>query len=172
MSRRDTRVIAAAAALTALHVLDDASLHREPGTTVADHLIGAGVLLAVLAVSATVFPRLRAGTRATLAFLLGALAITLGGLHLAEVTYGVASAWDAVSAVIMLGAGLAAFVVGARALWRSRRGGSRTRRYLRRGLVGIAPLIIVFVVVSPALFAVGATPRRTVGPGSGRLRRD
>jgi hypothetical protein len=47
-----------------LHVLDDATLHREPGTTTADHLTGAGALAAVLAVAANVFPRLRAGALA------------------------------------------------------------------------------------------------------------
>jgi hypothetical protein len=42
MSPRKTVFLAATAA-TALHVLDDATtLHREPGTTIADHLIGAG----------------------------------------------------------------------------------------------------------------------------------
>ena len=41
MSPRKTVFLAATAA-TALHVLDDATLHREPGTTIADHLTGAG----------------------------------------------------------------------------------------------------------------------------------
>lgn len=66
MSPRETRILAAAA-LTALHVLDDATLNREPGTTVTDSLIGAGALLAVLAVSAAVLPRLRAGAHSILA---------------------------------------------------------------------------------------------------------
>jgi hypothetical protein len=64
MSPRDTRFLTAALAATALHVLDDATLHREPGTTIADHLTGAGALLVVLAVAAFVFPRLRAGAQA------------------------------------------------------------------------------------------------------------
>ena len=55
---------------TALHVFDEATLHREPGTTIADHLTGAGAMLTVLAVAAIVFPRLRAGRRATFALFL------------------------------------------------------------------------------------------------------
>jgi hypothetical protein len=62
MSLRDTRTLAAHTAAPDLHVPDDAILHREPGTTAADHLTGAGAPLAVLAVAATVLPRLRAGT--------------------------------------------------------------------------------------------------------------
>ena len=66
-----SHIFHAATAATALHVLDDATLHREPGTTIADHLTGAGALLTVLAVAALVFPRLRAGSRAILALLVG-----------------------------------------------------------------------------------------------------
>lgn len=164
MSPRETRILAAAAALTALHVLDDATLHREPGTTVSDYLTGAGALLAVLAVPAAVFPRLRAGTRAILALLLGGLAVTLAALHLAEVAAGAGTAWDVVSALLTLGAGLTAVAIGIRVLWQGRRGGSVARRYLRRTLVGVASLLTVFFVVFPLLFAVGAThkPRRAV----------
>lgn len=168
MSPRETRILAVATALTALHVLDDATLHREPGTTVSDYLIGAGALLAVLAVSAAVFSRLRAGAQAALALLLGALAATLGALHLIETANGTGSTWDAVSAAFTLAAGLAALVVGVRLLWRSRRGGSRKRRYLRRTAVTLASLIVGFFVVFPVLFAVGAThkPRRAVDPAN------
>ena len=165
MSSRETHVLAAVAALTALHVLDDATLHREPGTTVADHLTGAGALLAVLAVSAIVFPRLRAGGQAVLALLLGALATTYGVLHLVETKNGVSTAWETTSAIVLLVAGIAALAVGASALWRSRRRTeTRARRYLRRTLVAIASLLIAFFVVFPLLFAVGVThkPRRAV----------
>jgi uncharacterized membrane protein HdeD (DUF308 family) len=167
MSPRETHILAAAAGFTALHVLDDATLHREPGTTIADYLTGAGFLLAVLAVSALVFPRLRAGAQAVLALLLGALATTLGALHLVEVSSGTATTWGAFSGILTLAAGLAAVGVGARTLWRTRRrGGSRAGRYLRRFLVALASLLVAFFVVFPLLFAVGSThkPRRSVEP--------
>jgi hypothetical protein len=64
-----------------LHVSDDANPHREPGTTAAGFLTGAGT--AVLAVAAAVLPRLRAGTRAVLVLLIGLLAAGLGAAGLA-----------------------------------------------------------------------------------------
>jgi hypothetical protein len=45
-----------------LHVTDDAIPHREPGTTDADHVTGAGLTTAVLAVAAIGAPRLRAAS--------------------------------------------------------------------------------------------------------------
>jgi hypothetical protein len=44
-----------------LHVPADITNQREPGTTVADNMTGAGALAAVLAVTAIGVPRLRAG---------------------------------------------------------------------------------------------------------------
>jgi hypothetical protein len=70
MSLREPSFLAAPAA-NALHVLDDATLHREPGTAIADHLTGAGALRAVLAVAATAIPRLRAGAVTGLEFSTG-----------------------------------------------------------------------------------------------------
>jgi dienelactone hydrolase len=158
-------VLAVAAAITALHVLDDATLHREPGTGVADHVAGAGALLVVIVASAAVFTRVRTGARAALALLLGALATTLGTLHLVEAANGAGSAWDVVTGIVTLAAGIAALAVGATWLWRGRRRtGGRARRYARRIVVAVLSLLVAYFVVAPLLFAVGAThkPRRTV----------
>jgi hypothetical protein len=165
-SSNESRLLAAAAAITALHVADDATLHREPGTAVSDQLLGAATLLAVIAVSAVLFPRLRAGAQGVLALLLGALATLLGALHVVEVANDTASAWEAASSFVTLTAGIAALAVGARILWRSRRGGGRARRYLRRALVGLGSLLVVFYVVFPLLLAVGTThkPRQEPEP--------
>ncbi len=167
MSPREARLLAVAAATTALHVLDDATLHREPGTTVADHLIGAGAILAVLAVAAAVFPRLRAGSQAILALLLGALATTYGALALAEVALqGHVSAGD-VTGLLCLPAGVLALALGVRVLWRSRRrDGSRTRRYARRAGIAVVGVVGALTLVLPVLLAVGFmhTPRVTVEP--------
>lgn len=165
MLPRDTHFLAAATAATALHVIDDATLHREPGTTPAEHLTGAGATLAVLAVAAIVFPRLRAGTQAVLALLLGALAATAGGLALAEaLLLGHLSTADA-TGLLCLPAGVLSLAIGARALWCGRRReGSRTRRYARRTVVGVAAMIVVVQLVVPVLIAVGLTdkPRSVV----------
>jgi hypothetical protein len=47
--------------VTDLHVIFDATFHREPGTRDAGLLTGAGAIDAVLAVAAIPVPRLRAG---------------------------------------------------------------------------------------------------------------
>ena len=55
----------------ALHVVDDSFLQPQPGTSAGDHLLGGLVPLAVLALAAVAYPRLRAGWRAVVALLLG-----------------------------------------------------------------------------------------------------
>jgi hypothetical protein len=50
--------------VTDLHAIFDATIHREPGTTDAGLLTGAGAIDAVLAVAAVHVPRLHAGRAA------------------------------------------------------------------------------------------------------------
>jgi len=158
-------VFLAAIAASALHVLDDATLHREPGTTIADHLTGAGFLLAVLAVAALVLPRLRAGAQASIAAVVGALGVTFGALHGAELRSSGFRPAD-VSALLALVGGLASLALAAVLLWQSRRGGPRPRRYLRRALLFVGAAVVVNYLVFPVLFAVGVTdqPRKRVLP--------
>ncbi|HEU6446498.1 MAG TPA: hypothetical protein VFL61_15700, partial [Gaiellaceae bacterium] len=61
MGGRESAVFATGIGLTALHVLDDAFVGKQPGTSAGDHLLTAVVLLAVLGGSLAVYPRLRAG---------------------------------------------------------------------------------------------------------------
>ena len=160
--RRDLLLTAATAA-TALHVLDDATLHREPGTTIADHVTGAGATLAVLAVAAVVFTRLRAGAKATLALLLGLFAVTLGGLHVAEIALQGRVAGGDMTGLLAIAAGICALAIGALTLWQSRRrNGSRTRRYGRRALRAAAALVVGVFVVVPVLVAVALTHKPRV----------
>ena len=53
-----------AMAAAALWVLDDAFWHREPGTAVGDHLASGLVPVALAALLALAYPRLRPGARA------------------------------------------------------------------------------------------------------------
>jgi hypothetical protein len=119
MSPRDPIILAAASAATALHVLDDAILHREPGTTVAGSVTGAGAILAVLAVAAAVFPRLRAGTQALFALLLGALATALGTAATAELVAGDRIWGSHPTGPAALAGGLAALAVGSASIRRA-----------------------------------------------------
>src|SRR5215208_4478925 len=59
----------------AFHIADDNFVQPEPGTSAGDHLASGLVPIAVLAVLAAVYPRLRAGARAATAMIFGGLAI-------------------------------------------------------------------------------------------------
>jgi hypothetical protein len=61
-----------------LHVLDDNFLQPQPGTSAGDHLVSGLVPLALLVLTAMMYPRLRAGFRATLALTLGVLCVVAG----------------------------------------------------------------------------------------------
>jgi len=164
MRDRHTVLYAAAAAVTAVHVVADATLAREPGTSVADHVLPAGLTVLALAAAALAFPRLRDGARAVLALLTGLLAATYGALTLAE-AFTSELHRSAVTGLPALAAGLTLLGLGATILWRSRRlDESRARRYGRRALLGAAALLVTFFVVFPVLLAVGFThkPRTSV----------
>ena len=167
MSPRSTHVVAAAAAVTAFAVIDDATLHREPGSSIGDYATGALVILGAIGLSAVFFRRLRTGAQAALAILLGTLAIAFGAPHLVEVQRGPGSAWDAVIGVLCVVAGVAAIAVAAVALWTSRkREGRWPWRVVRRGLIAVGALLAAFFLVVPMVFGVVLThrPRLDVTP--------
>ena len=60
-SRTETLTFRLALAAGALWVLDDAFWHREPGTAASDHLASGLVPLALAALLAFLYPRLRPG---------------------------------------------------------------------------------------------------------------
>jgi pimeloyl-ACP methyl ester carboxylesterase len=112
----------------------------------------------VLLVASWAYPRLRSGTRATLALALGLFGLVAGGpeggYHL--VTAGT-SGDDYTGLIAVLG-GLLLLALGAVQLWKTRRlDESRRRRYLRRSLVGIAAAVVFFEIAFPTLFAYGYT---------------
>jgi hypothetical protein len=102
---------------TDLRVPDDANPHREPGTTAAGFLTGAGT--AVLAVAAAVLPRLRAGTRTLLVLLTGLFAAGLGAASLAVELSDGGRLWGAdLYGGLLVGAGAALALGAARGLRR------------------------------------------------------
>ena len=111
--------------------------------------------VALAALLALAYPRLRPGARAVAALTAGPLMIVAGVVdgvrHVAVDRLG----GDDVTAIVCGVAGAALLVLGAALLWRSRRLDERPlRRYLRRALVGaVAALAVVFVVV-PVGFAI------------------
>ena len=64
--------------VVALHVLDDNFFQPNPGTTASDHLVSGLVPLTLLLVVASLYGRLRAGARGTIALLLGYLGVLAG----------------------------------------------------------------------------------------------
>jgi fermentation-respiration switch protein FrsA (DUF1100 family) len=138
----ETRVVRIAFAVISVAVLDDAFVHLEPGTSIADHLASGLIPITVAVVLAVVYPRLRPGLRGLTGLVCGTLAIVAGIVD---------------TALLSAAAGAALFAVGAIVLWQSRRLDERPlRRYGRRGLVGVVGLIGVYLVVLPLAFALVA----------------
>ncbi len=155
----------AAVAVIALHVLVDAFVFLEAGVSRADHLVPGLVPVAILALAALLFPRVRPGLGAVVALVLGALAfvgfsVTLSGAR-ADGVGG--SDW---TGFLLAPAGAVLVVLGARLLWRTRRrDGSLARRLGRRALFAVALVVVLYYVVLPASMALVATQRpRRVDP--------
>jgi uncharacterized protein len=155
--RRERATVLLALGLIALHVVDDSFLEPQPGTSATDHLVSGLVPLAVLALAAAKYPRLRAGWRAVTALLVG-----MFGLGTASeawyYTREVGASGDDYTGLLAIPAGLMLLVVGVLTLWRSRRlDDAMPRRYGRRVLLGVAGLLASIVVVFPLVSSYGGT---------------
>jgi dienelactone hydrolase len=134
--------------VAALHVVDDAFLQPEPGTAAVDHLWGGLLQVALLALFAWAYPRLRAGLRATLAICVGALTAVMG-IEAVNYLRESSLARDDYTGLLTIPAGLLLVGIGSWTLWRSRKGGSRVRRYARRTLIGVGFLAGAALIVFP-----------------------
>jgi hypothetical protein len=145
------RTFLVAVGLIALHVADDNLLQPQPGTSAGDHLVPGLVPLAVLALAAWAFPRLRAGAQGALALVLAPLGVIAGSEAIAYTTR-VGPSGDDFTGLLAVPAGAVLLVLGAVILWRSRRSDhGRVRRYGRRLLLTAGAAVgVVF-----ALFPLG-----------------
>ena len=152
---RESLVARTALVLVALAVVDDAFIHREPGTSVTDHLAG-GLLPAAVAIAlAAVYPRLRPGVRAIVAMTSGSLAIVAGVVDGLRHVLIDRLAGDDLTALLALAAGVVLTGLGMAVLWRSRRlDEPLPRRYGRRMLVAIAGVVAVYFAVLPVGLAI------------------
>ena len=146
-----------ATAVIAIHVIDDSFVQPEPGTSAGDHLVSGLVPLAALGLAAVAYPRVRAGWRAIIALVVGLFGIVAGieGWHY---TREVGASGDDYTGLVTLPAGVVLVLLAVVTLWRSRRTDERrSRRYLRRALVGAGSLIVLIALVAPFMMAYGYT---------------
>jgi fermentation-respiration switch protein FrsA (DUF1100 family) len=171
-SARETAAFRIAMVVIAVAVVDDAFVHREPGTAVGDQLASGLVPVGLASLFAWAYPRARPGARATVAIVCGVLAIVAG---VADGVRHVAVdrlAGDDVTVLLAGACGVALTVGGAATLWRSRRLDERPgRRYARRAAVGFAAAVLGYVVLVPVALAIVAThqARSPVAAVPGRL---
>jgi hypothetical protein len=150
-SRALTETVVARVAIgaIALHVADDSFFQPQPGTSAGDHVVSGLVPLAVLALAAWAYPRLRAGFRATIALLLGIFGI-VAGVEAVYYTTKDGPSGDDFTGLLSIPAGIVLLAVGVVTLWRSRKtADSRRRRYLRRSLIAVGTVAAVYVVLAP-----------------------
>ena len=133
----------------ALHVVDDNFLQPQPGTSAGDHLAGGLVQLALFVLAVWVYPRLRPGARATLAIYVGLFTAVMGIGEAGYYTRENGPSGDDYTGLPAIPAGLLLAGIGLVTLWRSRRGGSLIRRYLRRAVMTLGLLLGAFLVVYP-----------------------
>jgi fermentation-respiration switch protein FrsA (DUF1100 family) len=131
-------------------VLDDNFFQPEPGTSAGDHLVSGLVPLAVLVGLAWLYPRVRAGARASIALSLGIFGIAVGASEAVYYTIKVGASRDDYTGFLALAAGVVLLGLGVVTLWQTRRTDDRlAQRYGRRLLLTLAGLIVFVVVVMP-----------------------
>ena len=140
----------------ALHVADDNFLQPEPGTSPLDHLVSGLVPIAVLTAVAALYPRLRAGARATVALTFGLLGLAAGFPSAYWLRQGEASGDHYTTGPLALLAGATLLVLGVAVLWRSRRSyGSRRRTVARRTLTVLTSTLLGLAIVAVVVFPIG-----------------
>lgn len=134
-----------------------------PGVDRADHVLAVLVPAGVLALCAELYPRLPAGLRASLSLLLGILALVSGVVAVDRLLVEGVRA-GALVGVVPLVAGAVLLVLGVWIAWTSRkRGGPLWRTVLRRAVIAVAGLFVVYWVVLPVSMAIIATERPSAG---------
>jgi uncharacterized protein len=143
--------------VVALHVVDDSFLQPNPGTSAGDHLFGGLVPTALLVTAAALYGRIRAGSRATIALIAGFFGV-LAGTEAVHYTRAVGPSGDDYTGLLSVAAGLVLLGLGVVTLWRSRKTGDPAWwRWLRRGLLAVAAVVVAQVVLFPTALSYVVT---------------
>ena len=138
-----------ALAMGALHAVDDNFLQPQPGTTAGDHLVGGLIQTAFFLLLAWAYPRLRPGLRGTLAVFVGLFLIVMGAGEAGYDAREDGPTGDDFTGLLTIPAGILLAGVGAVTLWRSRKGGTRIRRYARRAARALGFVLVLAFVLFP-----------------------
>jgi uncharacterized protein len=146
-ARREVVLFLVGTGVVGLHVVDDSFIQPQPGTSAGDHLAGGLVPLALLALAAAVYPRVRAGLRASIALTLGIFGIVVG-IEGWYYTLEASPSGDDYTGLVAIPAGLLLLGTGAATLWRTRRrDDSLRRRYVRRLLLAVGGFLTFYVIL-------------------------
>jgi uncharacterized protein len=149
-------VFSGATAVIAVHAAVDSFVAPEPGTAPGEHLLRGVTSLALLALAATIYPRVRAGARAAVAAVLGVLALEGAGLAIADAR-AVGARGEDWTGFLLGPVGVSLLALAIVLLWRSRRPGRL--RWLRRAGIAAAAVLGVYWLVVPVAMAILATHR-------------
>ena len=164
-ARLDVLLFSGAIAVVAAHAAADSFIAPEPGTGPSDHLLRGLATFSVLALAAVVYPRLRAGGRAALAAVLGALALEAAGLAIGDARAAGARGEDW-TGFLLLPVGAALIALSAVLLWRTRKPGRV--RYLRRAGLAVAAVLMRVLARHPGS---NRDPRNASAARGSRTRR-
>jgi hypothetical protein len=145
----ETLIARAALGVVALHIADDSFLQPQPGTSARDHLVSGLVPFTIVALTAWGYPRLRAGLRAVVALFFGIFGVVTG-IEAGYYSTKGGPTGDDFTGLLAIAAGVVLLGLAVATLWRSRKtGGSRTWRYLRRALLAVGGLAVVYFLIFP-----------------------
>ena len=159
MLGREAAIARVAIAAIGLHYADVAFFQPEPGTSAVDHLVSGLVPIALLATLGVLYPRMRAGLRATLAIFVGLFALASGIATSVLHAFGEGASGDDYTGVLAAVGGATLVALGDVTLWRSRKLDRNTRRYVRRTMVAVVGLIVGVQVIGGAVLGYYATHR-------------
>ncbi len=145
----ETGLARLAFAIGAVHVVDDNFLQPQPGTSAGDHLVGGLIQAGLFVLFIWVYPRLRAGARATLALGVGVFMIVMGASEAGYYMRERGLSGDDYTGILTIPAGVLLVGIGVVTLWKSRKGDRLVWRYARRALIALGALFGAYLVMYP-----------------------